>query len=158
MMRIQLRKTGEERKRREDENKLRIRKEEQNVKKADEENNIFICIVYMSINDKLFNIQHNLFNLFLFTTYFLIIIIYLGLSTSASSYLYTIEYYMRIYICLFLIWRFNPFRKIEFTELDRKIVFSAGLFILTTTALNQYVIKLTDSLSTNVSKIANHNN
>jgi hypothetical protein len=112
----------------------------------------------MSINDKLFNIQHNLFNLFLFTTYFLIIIIYLGLSTSASSYLYTIEYYMRIYICLFLIWRFNPFRKIEFTELDRKIVFSAGLFILTTTALNQYVIKLTDSLSTNVSKIANHNN
>ena len=37
-------------------------------------------------------------------------------------------------------WRFNPLReKPEFTELDRKIAFSAGLFILTTTALNQYL-------------------
>jgi len=37
-------------------------------------------------------------------------------------------------------WRFNPLReKYEFTELDRKIAFSAGAFILTTTALNQYL-------------------
>jgi hypothetical protein len=40
-------------------------------------------------------------------------------------------------------WRFNPLReKYEFTELDRKIAFSAGLFILTTTALNQYLDQL----------------
>jgi hypothetical protein len=52
----------------------------------------------------------------------------------------TIDYYVRIYICLFLLWRFNPFRKInKFTELDRKIAFTAGLFILTTTALNKYL-------------------
>jgi hypothetical protein len=39
-------------------------------------------------------------------------------------------------------WRFNPLReKPEFTELDRKIAFSAGAFILTTTALNQYLVK-----------------
>jgi hypothetical protein len=37
-------------------------------------------------------------------------------------------------------WRFNPLRThYEFTDLDRKIAFSAGAFILTTTALNQYL-------------------
>jgi hypothetical protein len=37
-------------------------------------------------------------------------------------------------------WRFNPLRgHYEFTDLDRKIAFSAGLFILTTTALNKYL-------------------
>ena len=59
-----------------------------------------------------------------------------------NYYLDTMDYYIRIYICLFLMWRFNPLReKPEFTELDRKIAFSAGAFILTTTALNQYLVK-----------------
>jgi hypothetical protein len=40
-------------------------------------------------------------------------------------------------------WRFNPLRThYEFTDLDRKIAFSAGLFILTTTALNQYLLDI----------------
>jgi hypothetical protein len=39
-------------------------------------------------------------------------------------------------------WRFNPLREnYEFTDLDRKIAFSAGVFILTTTALNEYLVK-----------------
>ena len=93
----------------------------------------------MKITDKLFNLQHDLFTVFIIVSYVLIVAMYLGLSSSAGSYLQIIDYYMKIYICLFLIWRFNPFRTVVFTELDRKIVFSAGLFILTTTALNQYV-------------------
>ena len=32
------------------------------------------------------------------------------------------------------------FRTIQFTDLDRKIAFSAGLFILTTTTLNEYLL------------------
>lgn len=93
----------------------------------------------MKITDKLFDLQHNLFTIFIIVSYVLIVAVYLGLSSTAGSYLHVIDYYMRIYICLFLIWRFNPFRTVDFTELDRKIVFSAGLFILTTTALNQYI-------------------
>ena len=95
----------------------------------------------MKLNEKLFDLQHMFFTIFILISYVLIFAIYLGHSSSAGSYLYIIDYYMRIYICLFLIWRFNPFQKIEFTELDRKIVFSAGLFILTTTALNQYITR-----------------
>jgi hypothetical protein len=89
---------------------------------------------------KFHDLQEKIFNFVIFTTYFLIIISSLGLSETAPKYLQYLDYYVRIYICLFLIWRFNPLRtRYEFTELDRKIAFSAGLFILTTTALNQYL-------------------
>jgi hypothetical protein len=84
--------------------------------------------------------QEHLFNIVIYASYFLIIITALGLSETAPKYLSILDYYIRIYICLFLMWRFNPLRThYEFTDLDRKIAFSAGAFILTTTALNQYL-------------------
>ncbi len=84
--------------------------------------------------------QERIFNLFIYTSYFLIVVSALGLSESAPKYLANLDYYIRVYICLFLMWRFNPLRShYEFTDLDRKIAFSAGAFILTTTALNQYL-------------------
>jgi len=84
--------------------------------------------------------QEYLFNIFIYISYILIVVSSLGLSETAPKYLSNLDYYIRIYICLFLIWRFNPLKSnYEFTELDRKIAFSAGLFILTTTALNEYV-------------------
>jgi hypothetical protein len=91
--------------------------------------------------EKLNSIQERFFNIFIILSYALIFISFFGLSDSAPKYLESVDYYVRIYICLFLIWRFNPFRKVyKFTDLDRKIAFSAGLFILTTTALNQYLV------------------
>lgn len=91
--------------------------------------------------------QERLFNLFIYTSYFLIIVSALGLSESAPKYLANLDYYIRIYICLFLMWRFNPLRThYEFTDLDRKIAFSAGAFILTTTALNQYLLDFKDKI------------
>lgn len=89
---------------------------------------------------QLHNLQELLFNIFIIVSYSLIILSTLGLSESSQKYLQTLDYYIRIYVCLFLIWRFNPFRSsYEFTNLDRKIAFSAGLLILTTSALNQYL-------------------
>ena len=93
--------------------------------------------------------QTNFFNLFIYSSYGLLLISALGLSTTAPTYLDSMDYYIRIYICLFLMWRFNPFReKPEFTELDRKIAFSAGVFILTTTALNQYIVQFKEIVVT----------
>ena len=92
--------------------------------------------------------QDKMFTVFIYLSYTLILISAMGLSENAPKYLQSMDYYVRIYICMFLIWRFNPFRKnYEFTQLDRKIAFSAGVFILTTTALNQYLNKFTSTLA-----------
>jgi hypothetical protein len=96
--------------------------------------------------------QEKTFDIIIYISYILLIISSLGLSQSAPKYLKLLDYYVKIYICLFLIWRFNPFRSdYEFTDLDRKISFSAGLFILTTTYLNEYI----DDIKTKVTQIVN---
>ena len=84
--------------------------------------------------------QEKTFDFVITTAFILLIITLFGFSQKAPEYLTTLDYYLKIYICLFLIWRFNPFRsKFQFTSLDAKISFNAGLFILASTALNEYV-------------------
>jgi hypothetical protein len=84
--------------------------------------------------------QEKTFDFVVNTAFILLIVTLFGFSQKAPEYLSTLDYYLKIYICLFLIWRFNPFRsKFQFTSLDAKISFNAGLFILASTALNQYV-------------------
>lgn len=91
-------------------------------------------------NHKFYIFQEKTFDFIVTTAFILLIITMFGFSQKAPEYLSILDYYLKIYICLFLIWRFNPFRsKIEFTSLDAKISFNAGLFILASTALNQYV-------------------
>jgi len=90
----------------------------------------------MMIKRTLNDIQLKLFTLFVIISYILVILSFLGLYDSAPKFLNSLDYYVRIYVCLFLIWRFNPLRiHVEFNELDRKIAFTAGVFILTTTFL-----------------------
>lgn len=92
------------------------------------------------MKNTLHEFQERLFTIVIYISYILIILSFFGLSETAPQYLQYLDYYIRIYICLFLIWRFNPLRShYEFTNLDGRIAFSAGLFILTTTALNQYL-------------------
>lgn len=96
--------------------------------------------------------QEALFDFYIYISYLLIILSVLGLSVLNPSYINDLNMYVRIYICLYLIWRFNPFRtKCDFSDLDRKIAYSAGIFILTTTFLNNYIVDITTQI-TNVSK------
>lgn len=81
-------------------------------------------------------LQDQIFDITLYITWTLYFAIALGLSANAPQYLDTLNSYVKIYVSLFLILRFNPFRKVKFTELDGKVAFSAGMFLLTATALN----------------------
>jgi hypothetical protein len=90
----------------------------------------------------LYDFQTNAFLIFVVVSYVLYGLTILGLSKNAPEYIDTLDKYIKIYICLYLIYRFNPIRvrffgeKVKFTELDRKIVYSAALFILATTFIN----------------------
>jgi hypothetical protein len=73
-------------------------------------------------------------------TYILYIVIAFGLSATAPVYLNDLLFYTKIYISLFLIYRFNPFRRVKFTPLDAKIAYNAGIFLLFTTLVNSVLI------------------
>ena len=85
-----------------------------------------------------FHLHNVLITLFVYITYILILISILGLSDKGNEYLTIMDSYMKIYVSIFLIIRFNPFTKNEFNDLDRKFAFTSGMFILTTSAIAQY--------------------
>ena len=99
----------------------------------------------MSKKGLLYYIQDHAFNIFIILTWISIITLSLGFTIINPKYISTINYYIKIYVSLYLMYRFNMFRKVQFTDLDRKIVFSAAVFIFTATALDKYLL---DNIST----------
>ena len=80
-----------------------------------------------------YRLQENGFNIFVIISFIIYLSTALGIAIISPTYIDTLDYWVRFYIALFLLIRFNPFvGKIHFTDLDRKIAFNAGLFLLTT--------------------------
>lgn len=91
----------------------------------------------MTIGKYLYSIQNTIFNVVLWSSYILYFLIAIGVTNRAPQYLDTLQYWVKLYIAFFLVIRFNGYRKISFTDLDRKIAFQAGIFLLTTTFTSQ---------------------
>ena len=94
----------------------------------------------MIFNKSLDKFQYNVFIFITYVTWILYLLVALGLSVNAPQYLNDLQYYVKIYVSLFLLLRFNPLRDIKFTELDKKIAFTSGLFLLATTAINEILM------------------
>ena len=83
--------------------------------------------------------QEAFYDIVSYFSFFLIFASGLGLSAFAPKYVTELNYFLMLYVAVILIWRFHPFRTTpKFTNLDRKIAFTAGCFILTTNFLNKY--------------------
>ncbi len=90
-------------------------------------------------NYHLHKFQENMFDFIFYATWIIYFALLVGFINQEPKYLTIVHQYMPIYISLFLILRFNPFRHVKFTELDRKIAYSAGFFILTTTIIQNFI-------------------
>ena len=88
----------------------------------------------------LYEFQDKVFDYITVFTYILYVVIALGLSATAPTYLTDLLFYTKMYVSLFLIYRFNPFTLTKFTPLDAKIAYNAGIFLLFTTLLNSVLV------------------
>ena len=110
----------------------------------------------MNYSSAFHQFQETVFNIFIAGSWLLLILTFAGVFNEYSHIFDKVAFYMRIYICVFLIWRFNPARQffvktpIVFTSLDRKIAFSAGLIILSTTAIREYLFYITSNASKHI--------
>lgn len=67
---------------------------------------------------------------------------YIGLGFTKPAGLTILDYYLKLFLALYLLYRFNPYsEQIKFQELDRRVAFSAGVFLFTTTILNEILMK-----------------
>ena len=84
--------------------------------------------------------QDYLFDIINKVMFTLLIVSYVGVWNLAPGYLEMLRTIIQIYISLFLIIRFNPYvKRANFSELDRKVAYSAGLFVFASTIIARYV-------------------
>lgn len=84
-----------------------------------------------------FSFQEKLFDWFVILTYiFYTTAFVLGLGIINPTIFFMVDKLVKLYIGVFLMWRYNPFGKLTtLSSLDRKLAFHAGLFIVITIAL-----------------------
>lgn len=70
-------------------------------------------------------------------SFLLYIIVLFGIGGYAPQYLSIMKNILKLYVSILLISIYNPitYKKREFSEFDRKLVFSAGIFLLLSTTL-----------------------
>tara|TARA_E500000331_G_scaffold357580_2_gene419824 strand:- start:3067 stop:3438 length:372 start_codon:yes stop_codon:yes gene_type:complete len=56
------------------------------------------------------------------------------------EYLDKLQLFFRTFVVFILLVRFNPFMKINFTDFDRKLVFTSALFLISTTGINEFIM------------------
>jgi hypothetical protein len=105
------------------------------------------------MKDKSVDYKTNLYSIIVYTNYLLYFLVFLGLFSWAPSYLNVLQFFTQLGISLFLLYRFNPYHKVHFNELDQKIVFSAGFFILTTVSLNQLAVTYLNDIKRIIKKV-----
>jgi len=77
------------------------------------------------------NISYNTIDILLLISYFLFISLLLGLTTVNPYYYNIVQYIVRLYVSLYIIYKFNPYTgKKTITDGEQKIIFSSAIYLL----------------------------
>ena len=86
--------------------------------------------------------------------YILFFISFFQIKNNAPEYLDDLNIIIKVFICLFLLYRFNPFTNNTFNEFDKKIVFDCALYLLFSSLfIDLYLIfqkRISSKITTNI--------
>jgi hypothetical protein len=87
---------------------------------------------YLVENKILYDIQYNLLTYFSYLVKLSLLFYIIGALNAKSAILLQINFYVKIFLGIFLMYRFSSRRtnQIKLTDLDRKIAYSSGLYII----------------------------
>lgn len=86
-------------------------------------------MAFIDISKEAYTYLKNISYLFLFISSF-------GLSKYAPDYLDELNIFIKIFICSFLIYRFNPINgTTKFDDFDKTIVFDSAIYLLSTSLI-----------------------
>ena len=83
-------------------------------------------------NKAIYDFEYNFVVVFSWITKLTVLLFIIGVFENKPSIYLEFNFIVKVCLALFLVYRFNKYRKykIEFTELDRKICYSSGMYIL----------------------------
>ena len=77
------------------------------------------------------DVRHFIIDWMIYITFIIFILLFLGIIQKEPTYVSQVIFVFKVFISLYLMYRFNDFRKnVKFTELDRKVCFLAGSYLL----------------------------
>jgi len=78
-------------------------------------------------------------------------LIFIGVIYITPEYLYRFKTMMQVLVCIFLIYRFHPYRNHVLHQYDAKIIFSSAMFLLVNISAvavaNQIITPIDDTLT-----------
>ena len=78
-------------------------------------------------------------------------LIFMGVIYINSEYLYMFKTMMQVLVCIFLIYRFHPYRNHVLQKYDAKIIFSSAIFLLVNISAvavaNQIITPIDDTIT-----------
>lgn len=102
---------------------------------------------WKSIDDSMHAASHWIYHTGVIIMYVLYIVLFLGLGQWASAtVIQTFLFYFQLFICLFLIVRFHPFRTHILRPLDVQIIFGCAVLLLT----NLGVVSIMESRASSI--------
>jgi len=83
-------------------------------------------------NKNFYNFELKFLTYFSYVTKFTVLLFLIGIFQNKPTILIQFNFVVKVILALFLVYRFNSYRKhkIEFTELDRKVCYSVGIYII----------------------------
>ena len=98
---------------------------------------------FSQINYKIENlldkIKEPLYKGSIYLIFILYFVAFFGLYSYNQQYLYYLHLVMQIFVCLFLIVRFHPFRKHYLKPFDANIIFGSATILLTNLGVTTYM-------------------
>ena len=75
-------------------------------------------------------LPYTLYFVSLFTIYFIYALVFLKVLTEVPKYVYFMNTIVQVGLCLFLMYKYHPFRTHQFKPLDGKLIFGAATLLL----------------------------
>ena len=86
--------------------------------------------IILKIVDDALDFSGNYYKYILITLHLTYALLLFGIVAINPSYLRELNIFIQSFVCLFLIVKFNPFRKHVLKENDARIIFSSAIFLL----------------------------
>ena len=95
----------------------------------------------------LFNWHESVYMTILYSSYVLYFIAFTGILSLNPSYLSVLETFIKYYISIMLLIRFNPFVDRKITKFDKKLVFTSALLLFISTTAYSIAISYLKKLN-----------
>jgi hypothetical protein len=109
---------------------------------------------FLVYNKTLYNFQYIFLTYFNYLVRISLVLYIIGAFSTKSKIMLQINFFVKLFLGVFLVYRFSGSRryKIHFTDLDRKIAFSAGLYIIVV-SFSDFLASITETTRTHVMKL-----